>query len=484
MSSAGHAASASARRPLAGRREAARLAWRIRRALLAQGAWQGLCAGLLLAGVLAMPLRYGASLARADLWPLLPLSLLVMLLGMARVWRRRPVALEAAAALLDARAAAGGLVVAAGLPGWDEWRERVGALPAPNVHWRGGRTRLATAVAFLFAAAAMMLPDRVAPALGDRPLHFGGSVEKLRGQLETLAGGALDAEAASALEEQLTALQEDARANDPAAAWDTLDQLASRLREAAAESGDAALANWRKMDSLAAMTDALQEAIAAENLAGGSLSNALQRLGTALQQALGESASPLPSMELPAAWREALAAGLANTQLLAHISGQLQAGKFASLTNLTQLCAARLVDARLLDACRGGSCTNAGAAALAALLGSCRGDGSPAAVRLDSGLPGQGGVTRGPGAAPMQFGPQSDGANASFVPQQLAGAALGDLRETRLQGLLPDAPPTDPQSPAAAGALAGAKAGGGGAHRRELLPHHRRAARAYFDRAQ
>jgi hypothetical protein len=482
MSAAGQAATA-APGPSAAGREAVRLAWRIRRALLARGAWQGLCAGLLLAGSAAMPLRYGARLPRAALWPLLALPPLAALLGTARAWRRLRVSTAAAAALLDARAAAGGLVVSAGLPGWEAWRPRLGALPQPAVRWQGQRLWRATAVAALFAAAAWLLPDRLPPSPPDRPLRLGGSVEQLRAQLDTLADTTLDAAAARELEEELTALEEAARADDPAAAWDTLDQLAARLREAAAESGDAALDDWRQLDSLAAMTDALQAAAAAETLAGGALSNALQRLGAALQEALGESASPLPAMEMPAAWREALAAGLANTQLLAQLSRQLQACKGASLTNLMRLCDARLVDARLLEACQGGSCTNAGEAALAALLGSCQGDGSAAVAGLDSGLPGRGGVTRGPGAAPMQFGPQSDAANAAFVPQQLASASLGDLRKTRLQGLMLDAPLTDPQAPAAAGALAGAAPGGGNAHRRELLPHHRRVARAYFERA-
>jgi hypothetical protein len=117
--------------------------------------------------------------------------------------------------------------------------------------------------------------------------------------------------------------------------------------------------------------------------------------------------------------------------------------------------------------CEGGKCN---AASLASML--CE-------------MPGSGGISRGPGAAPMIHGPESTPDGVSFKEKVLPPGQVAALKDSQMLGVTQDAPELDADAQASAGgALDTATAGGGSAVRHPVLPRHQGAVRRYFDREQ
>lgn len=121
---------------------------------------------------------------------------------------------------------------------------------------------------------------------------------------------------------------------------------------------------------------------------------------------------------------------------------------------------------------------------LAKALAQCKNPGQLALAlqQLSNGKPGKGGVTRGPGHAPITWSQDTkqskeDGAKLTTLPQ--GGANPG---ESEVQGVQLVAPKVEKAGPDAGGALNNAKSGGGSANTQGLLPAHRGAVKRFFDR--
>ena len=145
---------------------------------------------------------------------------------------------------------------------------------------------------------------------------------------------------------------------------------------------------------------------------------------------------------------------------------------------------AGLIDAELLAKClKAGECDceglqrflkeNGGKACLADLKSLCK-------------TGGRGGITRGPGEAPLTWGKPGSQEQVKFKEEVLPPGQLASLKGSPTN--LPSDKPahlsstTSPALPPRRGRLRGADAGSGSANTENVLPRHRAAVERYFER--
>jgi hypothetical protein len=92
-------------------------------------------------------------------------------------------------------------------------------------------------------------------------------------------------------------------------------------------------------------------------------------------------------------------------------------------------------------------------------------------------------VTRGPGAAKLQFGKGTPEDEVKFKEETLPDADVASLKRSQVLAVSRGTPGNEPPAAAAgSGALEGSAAGGGSANTQVVLPRHRGAVERYFDR--
>ena len=93
--------------------------------------------------------------------------------------------------------------------------------------------------------------------------------------------------------------------------------------------------------------------------------------------------------------------------------------------------------------------------------------------------PGRGGVSRGPGSAPLDFGAETPFESDDFEAKRLDSAQLEDLDRTDVLGIGSTAPTVVGAGEATGQRALGADSGKA-AWRRRLAPRHRRAVGTFF----
>ena len=128
--------------------------------------------------------------------------------------------------------------------------------------------------------------------------------------------------------------------------------------------------------------------------------------------------------------------------------------------------------------CKGGQCKDGQCQS-----GFCNGQGQKAGQGSGSqqgNRPGRGGISRGPGTAPITWGRESEEQGIKFKETVLPEGFLEQPKD-ELVGLEASAPEVEPAATAARGkARARSAAAGGTTTNRRLSPKHRRAVRKYF----
>lgn len=167
---------------------------------------------------------------------------------------------EAAAAWLDVRAGATGMLVTElelNDPRWEGRAEKVLATaPAlPNVRLRPVATRSFMGVAFVALALWIDIPK---VTIGVPPNLYEASVEDLREKLEALEEEIeFEEEESAELAEQLERLEEESeQALNPEATFEAIDQMAERLKEEALSAQEAA---EQANEALADATEAMEQ---------------------------------------------------------------------------------------------------------------------------------------------------------------------------------------------------------------------------------
>ena len=172
---------------------------------------------------------------------------------------------------------------------------------------------------------------------------------------------------------------------------------------------------------------------------------------------------------------------------LAQACQSAQECKLSRAVMMNKLAGAKMIDPQALAQMQQMMQTDPqAAAALAEFLAQQGGPASPGSLQaaLQACMnPGQGGVSRGRGDAPMTWKDPTNLENASFKEQVLPPASASALRDSLKTGTSVSAPElADPDTVTEAGALSGSTAGGGSAQTQTVLPRHRAAVENYFRR--
>ena len=105
-------------------------------------------------------------------------------------------------------------------------------------------------VSALFAATALLLPERLTNFSSHRPLEIGHIVEQLQAEVKTLAQEKIvDDKKADDLQKQLSQLQKDSSSYDPNKTWEALDHIKQSNSDAAKEAAEEALTKMESLDA-------------------------------------------------------------------------------------------------------------------------------------------------------------------------------------------------------------------------------------------
>ncbi len=389
-------------------------------------------------------------------------------------WQRRP-QLATVRAAMDRHNKSGGLLMAAAQADVSAWQGSAKSAQ-PRLRWNSGRPMTLFAAAALFLGASMFMPERFVLGAAQRPLDVGKLVTELTEQITALEEeNILPEDKALELKKELARLGKDSAARDPAKTWESLDHLKQANADLAKQAAEEAIQKTDAMKQAEALAAALG---LLPDSASSLLERAMQDMASLLQQAKLEQG--LLAAKLPEELLKAAKDGKLNAEQLKELMKALQANKGKLGDVLNKLANLKMIDPKLLEACKNaGQCPNpAGLAAFLAENG----------ANLDSVLLvvqsyGQGGVGRGRGDAPLTWTDPSDESGMKFKDTALPMGPLSGLKDAQLVGISRSAPEvTGDKETSSAGALAGAEAGGGAANVQQLLPRHKGAVQRFFKR--
>lgn len=347
------------------------------------GAW-GLAGWMCVAGVALIVVKVAGLLTWIQPWHVLATCVPVLVVAGAAALRRSYSRADAAA-WLDLKGECGGAVIA----GTGSSAPRV----APAVRPLPLLRRLVLPAVLLAASLVVPWIPRSGNAVSTVAIeHRARVVDERIERAKKL--DILDEKATMELRESLKKAQANAAAS-PEAAVEAMDQVQKKLGEKILEAAES------RREALEAAHDLH-----------------VQKGGDAGED-LAKAAQDLPSRhDLPPELREALekmrqqggpegAAGTMDPKALEELGKMLEGAHALELQNIGKA-SELLADAEakgVLESLTG--------------EGGCQGGGEPGSAAALGNIPGQGGVTRGPGDAPLTFGDESDGSKVKFKPVPL-----------------------------------------------------------------
>jgi hypothetical protein len=392
-------------------------------------------------------------------------------------WRRLPPG-RAVTALLDRHGRCGGLLMAGEEQPLGEWRQAVPAVRPPGLSYRGGRAWGLFAASLAFVALGFLVQDGFANPDAGR-LDVESEVARQKQQVAVLKEEkVIGQERADSLTSKLEQVRREASGRDPVKTLESLDHVQEVTSKAAQDASESAARKSEQLGRAETLTKAL------EDLAGkmdrAKLAEAMQEMAALAKKAATEK--ELAEMGLDAETLDALMKkGALSKEQMKKLAEALKNGKGALKKMVGKLVKAKLIDAKALAKCdKAGQCSCEG---LAAFLKE-NGSKSDLAEMLDKA--GKGSDDRGPGAAKLTFGDETDEDGFKFKEESLPPSTLKAMRESQISGISAGTPNIGKEKATAggSGALAGAKAGGGSANAQVVLPRHRGAVERFFERSE
>ncbi len=375
----------------------------------------------------------------------------------------------------DCLNACGGVIMSEEAADMGEWLAHLPEAAVPKVRWHSGRTLLLLCASAMFAATALLLPERLTNLSSHRPLEIGHIVEQLQAEVKTLAQEKIvDDKKADNLQKQLSQLQKDSSSYDPNKTWEALDHIKQSNSDVAKEAAEEALTKIESLTQVETLARAMEQA------ADSGMNEA-----TATQ-----AAQDLVSMLNSAKLEEGILKGQIPPELLAGLNGlnkeqmgrllqALELNKSLLSTAVSNLANLKMIDLAMLAKCQNaGQCHNP--SALADYLSTCT-NGCSSAVLSECMLLGKGGPGGGGPEAPMTW---TDGASEKDLKfQEHALPPASRLSDAQLVGVSKAAPELSTNDVALGrGALDDATASGGSAHSQVILPEQRQAVQNFFKR--
>ncbi len=400
----------------------------------------------------------------------------IAMLAVGRERRRQP-SLAKLRANYDRINACGGIVMseeAADMSGW------LGQLPkavVPKVSWHSTPSLLLLGLAAVFAATALLLPERVTRLGNTHSLEISPIIEQLQAEVNTLAQEKIvDAKKARELQQQLSQLQKDASGYDPNKTWEALDHVKQANADAAKQAAEEAITKTESLAQAETLAKAMQAAAEA-GMSEATAAQAAQDLASLLNSAKLEAG--ILNGQIP----PELLAGLngLNKEQMEKLAKALELNKNSLGLTVSNLASLKLIDPAMLAKCQSaGQCNNPGA--LADYLSQCKG-GKCDDEFLFSWLahPGRGGPGGGGPEAPMSWDNDTSEKDLKFQPHALPPAA--NLSDAQLVGVSKSAPELGGDDLVVGhGALDKTAASGGSAQMQIILPEHRQAVQNFFKR--
>ncbi|HTU21895.1 MAG TPA: hypothetical protein VMG10_27905 [Gemmataceae bacterium] len=419
-------------------------------------------------GTAVLALRAAVGVERRPLlWGLAGLAVCVAT-ALVRARRRMP-SPSAIRALLDEQSGCGGLLMAEAEQELGGWRQRMPALMLPRVRWDGGRAAMLLAIAAGFVLLSFLAPQGLADLQSRSPLEVDQEIGRLLQQIALLKGESiLEPKRGEMLAEKLTELQQHASGKDPARTLEALDHLKKFAGDTAREAAEECLRQNGRLGEAQALAEAL-------------LQNADLLDPQLMKEVLAEVNGLLDKGGLDPELMKALRQQKLDPEQLAKLSAMLRSNTAELARRMEKLHKAGLIDVETLARCRkAGECDCAG---LRAFLRDNKGKFSLADLKSQCKLGGQGGISRGPGEAPLTWGQPGSEEGFKFKEDVLPPGALDALKSTPLQearggGVIHK----KSAESASSGALDGLAAGSGSANTEVILPRHRAAVERYFER--
>lgn len=366
----------------------------------------------------------------------------------------------------------GGVIMSEEAADMSAWQSQLPEAVVPKFRWRSGRPMLLLGLSALFAATALLLPERLTAFSSHRPLEIGPFVQQLQMEVKTLAQEKImDDKKANDLQNQLSQLQKDSSGYDPDKTWEALDSIKQSDSDAAKQAAEEALQKTESLTQAQSLAQAMSQA-ADNGMSQANADEAAQDLAAMLNDAKLEDG--LFNEQIPPDLLSNLS-GL-NKEQLAALMKALEANK-NSLSGLM----GKLANLKLIDAATLAKCLNAGLCpnpdALAAYLCTCTNCNALAeCLLLGKGGPGGGGPE-----APMTWDNNTSEKDLKFQEHALPPAT--QLSAAQLVGVSKAAPQLSGNDVTVQhGALDNAVASGGSAYAQVILPEQRQAVQNFFRR--
>ncbi len=431
-------------------------------------------------GIAVLVLRAAAGVERRPLlWGLLGLAGCV--LAALVLARRRLPADNAVRALLDEQSGCGGLLMADGEQELGGWRQQLPALALPRIHWNGRRACTLLAIAVGFVLLSFAAPQGLADLSATSPLEIDREVTRLIEQIALLKAEAiLDPARAESLKDKLADLREHSSGKDPVRTLEALDHLRNLTGATAREAAEKNTRKNERLGEAQALTEMLSKS--ADMLSPKLKSEALAELAGLMNKS-GLDLKQL-AQHLDPELMKAMQEKMLDPEQLKKLAEALSDTKLDLAGQVEKMHKAGLIDAELLSKClQAGECDcdglreflreNKSNASLADLLSHCKKGG-------------RGGISRGPGAAPLTWSKPGSEEGFKFKEEVLPPGVLASLKSS--QRPLPANRSAQivihakPDGSASSGSLSGATAGSGSANTDVILPRHRASVARYFER--
>ena len=342
-------------------------AQRLNRLLLVRVLAQTMTVWFFIWGVFVLALRIGG--AQPSEWLALGVfgfAPIAILIGLRE--RRRQPAFEKIRANYDRMNACGGIIMSAETADMSAWLAHLPAAAVPKFRWRSGRAMGLLCVSALFAATALLLPERLTKLGKSRALEIGQIVSQLQAEVKTLAQEKIvPDQKADDVQKQLSQLQRDSSSSDPNKTWEALDHIKQANSDVAKEAAEEAVKKTESLTEAETLAKAMQQA-AASGMDEATASQAAQDLASLLNAAKLEEG--VLNGQIP----PALLAGLngLNKEQMEKLVKALELNKNALSMTLSNLANLKLIDPATLAKCNNAG-HNPDFAGLALYLSQCQG---------------------------------------------------------------------------------------------------------------
>ena len=392
--------------------------------------------------------------------------------------------------LLDRLNQCGGMLLSSAELSEAGWRSNIGLEELPSLKLRSSKMMIIFAATLVFAIASYLAPPAVTAAVTSTHMDIKNQTGTLAEQLQVMEEEKIITQKeAMNMREQISKLEKNAAGEDPVKTWEALDHIKDSLSFKAEEFADKAARNAKALElsqkALEALKEARKRAGTAEyGQAKKEMAELMRKLAGKCPELSSKLSKELKDMLSDGKLSEEAMEKLLNSQQLTQKqlerlmkklkecglckksgckSGESGEAMVITRENFEELM-------KMLD--EASQNNSGGCKAKTCMMLLCAGD-----------LPGQGGINRGRGDAPMSWSNKAlDSKDAKFKAVTLPGNALQNMKKSKLVGVSYGEAKVNPDGKISTGHLGEIKVKGTRTNRYVLMPRHRTMVKKYFSK--